>query len=240
MESEMILKQNQFNYAMKLYETKPVYQNFNKIVSIINMLLQITLAFFIFQEKISLVWHIIVFFIAFYMTDFINGLVHMYMDNNENYNSIWGPFIASFHLHHKTPLYKKNPILLVYFNESGSKIWLAIFQILFVIGYFIIKINPVLAYGVIYFIILSCIAEVSHYSCHVSESKLGEFLRKIGFLMNKKHHAKHHLQDNVNYAFLSGISDTLINVIAKKYYGGYKNSTDKHYENYSGSGTKNR
>ena len=72
-------------------------------------------------------WQIVSLVSAFFLADLINGLVHMYMDNNDNYDSLPGPLIAAFHLHHRTPLYKKNPLLLVYFNESGSKIWLAVF-----------------------------------------------------------------------------------------------------------------
>ena len=37
---------------------------------------------------------------------------------------------------------------------------------------------------------------------------------------------KHHKEDNKNYAFLNGISDRLINWIAKRLYVGYKKTTD--------------
>ena len=61
---------------------------------------------------------------AWLLTDFINGLVHIYMDHNDRYDSLAGPLVANFHLHHKTPLYRKNPLPIVYFMETGSKIWL--------------------------------------------------------------------------------------------------------------------
>lgn len=240
MTDNMTSKQKQFNMAMELYETKSIYQNFNKLISIINVSLQIFMIYIIFSYDLNISGQIFALIIGYISADFINGLVHMYMDNNENYESLAGPLIASFHLHHKTPLYKKNPILLVYFNESGSKIWLAFFEIIFVIFLILTKINSFIAYTVLYFFLLSCIAELSHYSCHVSSSKTGEFLRKIGFFLNKKHHAIHHLEDNINYAFLNGFSDPLLNIIANKYYSGYKNRTDKHYEKYNGIGTKNR
>jgi hypothetical protein len=58
--------------------------------------------------------------------------------------------------------------------------------------------------------------------------------------MSKRHHARHHLADNVDYAFLNGLTDPLLNVIAKKLYPGYKDTTDLHYAAYTGKGTDNR
>ena len=161
-------------------------------------------------------------------------------DNNDKYTSIAGPLVASFHLHHRTPLYKVKPILLVYFDEAGSKIWLAAFEVLF--GVLIIKynINSFIAYMVLFFCVFSCIAEGSHYLCQVSESKFAMMLMDCRVLLNKRHHGSHHIEVNVNYAFLNGVSDPIINIIAKKFYRGYKTTTDLHYENYNGKGTANR
>ena len=47
-------------------------------------------------------------------------------------------------------------------------------------------------------------------------------------LLSKKHHMKHHLKDNTNYAFLNGMTDFSINIIAKHLYNGYKNNSDLH------------
>jgi hypothetical protein len=65
-------------------------------------------------------------------------------------------------------------------------------------------------------------------------------MRRSGLLLSKRHHGRHHIEDNVNYAFLNGMSDPLINIIAKKLYPGYKSTTDLHYALYEGKGTKNR
>jgi len=234
------LKQKQFVAAMNLYENKRIYQLFGKFISTINISLQVIIAYLVIPTRIGIWWQISSFVIAYILTDFINGLVHMYMDNNDNYESIAGPLIASFHLHHRTPLYKKNNILLVYFNESGSKIWLSGVLIVATIVIGMFNINGIVAYIILYFSILSSIAELSHYLCHVSNTRLVKFLRRIGLLLNKRHHGKHHIQDNVNYAFLNGISDPLINIIAEVFYPGYKNTTDKHYAYYKGEDTKNR
>lgn len=240
MEDYLEEKQKQFNKAMNLYENKKVYQSFGKIISFLNVVIQIYLIFKLFSFDIGVLKNIESFGLAYFLADFINGLVHMYMDNNDNYNSMAGPLIASFHLHHKTPLYKKRNVFIVYYNESGSKIWLCVLQILFVILLNVLKVNSFVFYTFFYFSILSCIAELSHYSCHVSSSKFIEVFRKTGLILNKKHHGKHHMEDNVNYAFLNGISDPIINLIAKKYYKGYKKGTDLHYKFYTGAGTKNR
>lgn len=240
MTNDIELKQKQFVAAMELYENKRIYQLIGKLISTVNISLQIIISYMVISIKIGILAQIFSFVVAYFLADFINGLVHMYMDNNDNYESAAGPLIASFHLHHKTPLYKKNNILLVYFNESGSKIWLAGFMIIALIVINIFHINNLMAYIILYFSLLSSIAEVSHYLCHVSNGRLAKTLMKTGLLLDKRRHGRHHLEDNINYAFLNGMSDPLINAIAKKFYSGYKNTTDRHYEYYQGKGTKNR
>lgn len=235
---ELKLKQIEFNKAMDLYETKPIYQRFSKLISFINVFGQIILLVIIFHKGIDFSTHFFAFILAFILADFWNGLVHMYMDNYDNYSGFLGPFVASFHLHHRTPLYRRKPVFMVYFDESGSKIWMAFVEIL-IIAIFL-KLPDFYQVGFAYFFILSSFAELSHYFCHTVDGKFINFLQSIGFILNKKHHAIHHMKDNKNYAFLNGISDPLINLIADKYYKGYKNGTDRHYETYVGSDTKNR
>lgn len=190
--------------------------------------------------SIGLPLQALVFFAAYVAADFINGLVHLYMDNNDNYDSIAGPLIAAFHLHHRTPLYKKNNILLVYFNESGAKNWLVGYLLLAAILIKTMSLHPVISYLLVHIGILSSVAEVSHYCCHVMDSGITRSLRSVGLFLSKKHHARHHIADNVNYAFLSGLTDPFLNMIARKYFRGYKNTTDKHYAAYTDGGTANR
>lgn len=237
---DLYLKQKQFNQAMFLYESKARYQIFNRSISTGNILLQIFSAYLILPLPLPLSLRILSFVIAYFLADFINGLIHMYMDNNSNYTSIGGPFIASFHLHHKNPRYKKNPLWIVYFNESGSKVWLLPFLLLLVVVTYLNILPNFILHTLCLFGIISSIAEVSHYLCHNSQSKFVRFLGDIGILMTKKHHGRHHAEDNVNYAFLNGLTDPLINLIAKSIYSGYKDGTDKHYANYIGAGTSNR
>jgi hypothetical protein len=233
-------KKLQFNTAMELYENAIVYQIIGKIVSLANVSLQLYLLWLVLPLSIGVPLQLAAFVAAYVLTDFLNGLVHMYMDNNDSYDSIAGPLIAAFHLHHRTPLYKKNPIPVVYFNESGAKNWLVGYLLL---AAFLIKtssVHPAISYILVYVGILSSVAEVSHYCCHTVDGRMTNLLRKAGLFLSKKHHARHHLEDNVQYAFLNGVADPLLNTIARTFFRGYKNTTDRHYAAYTGSGTANR
>jgi hypothetical protein len=121
--------------------------------------------------SIGFIWQVVSLILALLVADFVNGLVHLYMDTEDAYGSIAGPLIANFHLHHKFPRYVEHSLISVYFNESGSKVWL------------------------------------------------------VGYLILDR-------LDNTNYAFLNGITDPLVNLIAQKISNGYKNSTDLHFALY--------
>lgn len=237
---DLELKQKQFNAAMELYTGKPVYKSVGRTVSTVNVFLQIYLLIQIAAMPIDPAWQIIAIFLAFILADFVNGLVHLYMDNNDSYESIAGPFIANFHLHHKKPMYRRHPLLLVYFNETGSKIWLVGYLILVSLLLGAAGFNPVVMHILVYAGILSSVAEVSHYLCHTSNSSIAMFLGRTRLLLPKRHHAKHHMSDNKNYAFLNGVTDPLINLIAGKTCPGYKNTTDRHFARYAGEGSENR
>lgn len=233
-------KQRQFNEAMERYEKISGYKVIGHFVSFSNISLQVVLAILVVPQSIGLFSQVLTFGIAYLFTDFINGLVHMYMDNNDEYESYAGPLIASFHLHHRTPRYKENPILLVYYNESASKIWLVF--VLAASVAFVLKgiVSGAAAYGLLYFSVLSSVAEVSHYFCHTPQNKFVRFLGRARILLDIRYHLQHHVKDNYSYAFLNGISDPLINWISRKIYAGYKNTTDLHYAHYEGPGTENR
>jgi sterol desaturase/sphingolipid hydroxylase (fatty acid hydroxylase superfamily) len=237
---ELSEKQIQFNAAMERYLSMGRYKIFGRLVSTTNISLQIYLLWRIWPLSIGPAWQAVSLVSAFILTDFVNGLVHMFMDNNDRYDSFSGPLIANFHLHHKIMQYKKNNLLVVYFNESGSKIWLIgyLFAILQLLG--MTGANPVALHVLVYIGILSSVAEVSHYLCHSSTSAAAMFLGNTGVLLSKRHHARHHLKDNNNYAFLNGFTDPLLNLIAVRLYRGYKNTTDIHYAHYVAVNTESR
>ena len=235
----LTIKQKEFNNAMKSYHSHRYYKYIYKFISVTILILQFIL--FIKLWGLDVTWYgsIFAIFIAYFLTDFINGWVHMYMDNNDNYTSLWGSFIASFHLHHKTTKYKDANILIIYFNESGAKFWLVPY-LLVVLWLSYISINSFILLILILIGIFSSIAEVSHYLCHNSTSKLVITLQKYHILLSLKHHQRHHENENQSYAFLNGSSDFILDYIAQKLYTGYKNGSDKHFEKYKGVGTDNR
>ena len=231
---ELSAKQEQFNTAMKHYNSKIRYKVLGVSVSITIITLQLYLLSRIWILPIDVGWQILSFLTAYILTDFINGLVHMFMDNNDRYDSFAGPLIANFHLHHKIPMYKKNNLFIVYFTETGSKIWLVVYLLTVLYIQAMFEVNSTVLYSLVYIGIISSVAEVSHYLCHSSTSATAGSLGNIGILLPKRHHAKHHLQNNSNYAFLNGFTDPLLNRIAAAWYKGYKNNTDLHYANYIG------
>jgi hypothetical protein len=229
------LKQKQFNAAMALYDGKKRYRFFGVGVSIINIALQIYTLFKVLGLSIGFGWQIAAFIAAYLIADFGNGLVHLYMDHNDRYKSWAGPLIANFHLHHKTPRYQDNNVLIVYFNETGSKVWLIFYLVVVAVLFHLPGINPVLLYALTYIGILSSVAEVSHYLAHNSQSSVAMLLARGKLLLPKRRHATHHLSDNISYTFLNGITDPLVNFIAWRCFTGYKSNTDLHYATYSGA-----
>lgn len=240
MQQDLIRKQKLFNEAIVRYETQPVYKWTGKLVSFFIVSLQCVVGWLAFQTVLPAGLHLLVVISAYIMADLINGLVHIYMDRKDDYASPLGPFAASFHLHHRTPVYKKNNIIAVYYNESGSKIWLGCFMILAVWILWLIDLPAAWIYGLFYFSLFSSIAEVSHYLCHTTSSPIAFYLSKSGLLLSKKHHSRHHMEDNVSYAFLNGMTDPLLNIVARFLSTGYKQTTDLHYGTFQGRDTENR
>lgn len=230
----MELKQKQFNAAMELYEEKKRYRLFGVFISITNIALQVYTLALAFKLSIGLGLQIVCLIAAYLITDFLNGLVHLYMDQNDDYESWAGPLVANFHLHHRTPRYQDNNLFVVYFNETGSKVWLVFYLAAVVLLFHLRGISPVLLYTLTYIGVLSSVAELSHYLAHNSNSAFFIFLTRIKLLLPKRQHATHHLQDNVSYTFLNGVTDPLVDFIARRYFPGYKNNTDLHYARYAG------
>ncbi len=239
-ENPLLSKQIEFNNAMERYQKNVGYKLFSIYISLVNTFTPFLLLFLYDFNDLTLPTLLSAAFIANIAADFINGIVHMMLDNNDSYTGLTGPFVASFHLHHRTPVYKKRNILLVYFFESGSKIWLAVYLILLFAVHITTPLPATIALLLILFAIFSCLAEVSHYACHTESNAITCFLAKIWVLLPKSHHVQHHTKDNKRYAFLNGITDPLLDIIAANIFKGYKNNTDLHYAKYIGQETANR
>ncbi len=233
---EISKKQSQFNAAMQRYTARSGYAWFGHAVATANVGLQAWLLWSVWPLALGIGGQILALVLAWLLADFVNGLVHMYMDNNDHYESIVGPLIANFHLHHQTPLYRKRYLPAVYFIETGAKVWLVPCLAIIALLTQVEGIHPLLLHTLVYFGVLSSVAEVSHYLCHTSNAPLAVWLGNCGILLGKRHHAAHHLQDNVSYAFLNGLTDPLLNRIAARFSRGYKQHTDLHYADWQREG----
>lgn len=78
-------KQMQFNDAMAIYDQKRVYRLLGRLVALTNISLQVFLSYLVLPLSIGIPWQIVAFIVAYLLADFVNGLVHMFMDNNDNY-----------------------------------------------------------------------------------------------------------------------------------------------------------
>ena len=226
------VKVRDFACALEKYNSCSLYVTFEIVLAVIIIALQVVSLIHLVQtyEYHGGLMLLITLLTAYLATDFINGIVHMIVDNNTNYTSIVGPFIASFHVHHFKLRYTERHPLHLYFTESSHKFWLFIYLILLTISQKHLKLDANLNLGLVLFGILSSIAELSHYWCHNARKtdKVISFLQKYHVLLSLKHHRLHHIEDNKNYAFLNGMSDPLLNIIARTYFKGYKNNSDKH------------
>ncbi len=225
-----------FNAAMEKYNNKKRYRWFGTVVATANVSLQLVLLWMLKDVALSLPGEAAAVVAAWIFTDFLNGLVHLYMDANDGYDSLAGPLIANFHLHHKTPVYTPRCLPVVYFVETGSKVWLAGYLSAVALLAVFDLVSPWLLHVLVFTGVLSSVAEVSHYLCHTSSSPVAKVLGESRILLSKRHHAAHHLEDNVSYAFLNGLTDPWINVLAAKVSPGYKHHTDLHYADYETTG----
>lgn len=231
-EGELAERQRSFNAAMERFNSRKAYRWFGTGVATANLTLQLLLLWQLRDAQLSALGLFLALLAAWVLTDFVNGLVHMYMDANDRYDSVAGPLIANFHLHHRTPRYTPRSLPAVYFVESGSKVWLApCLAALLILSAFGL-IGPWLLHMLVFTGVLSSVAEVSHYLCHTSSSPLARLLGNSRILLSKRHHAAHHLHNNVSYAFLNGLTDPLLNIIAARLSPGYKRNTDLHYATY--------
>lgn len=232
----MDIKTQEYKIAIEKYNHIAWYTRIEFITAMIIIALQIASTIKLIQnyQTSSVVFTAITLLIAYMTTDFINGVVHMLMDNNTNYQSIFGPFIAAFHMHHSKLIYKNNHILKIYFYETGHKLWLVFYLLIISILQWFVHLNSHLDLLLVAIGIFSSFAELSHYWCH-HQSQCNWIIRalqKYRILLSMQHHKFHHNKDNTHYAFLNGMSDYFLNIIATLFCKGYKNRSDRYVADY--------
>ncbi len=225
-----------FHIAIEKYLNDPIYRRFERFVSFSVVMLQVisVWGWFCSGQSISSLECFLTLVMAYVVTDFVNGLVHMFMDNNTHYTSFVGPYIAAFHLHHAKYFYQVRPFLKVYFDESGTKFWLLFYLVCLVVIQRYVPLSSCLHVGLIALGIFSSVAELSHYYCHqaTENDRIVLWLQRYHVLLSKSRHRAHHGADNMQYAFLNGVTDPLINFIARRCCKGYKNGADQHTQAY--------
>ncbi|MDP1574258.1 MAG: fatty acid desaturase CarF family protein [Coxiellaceae bacterium] len=230
------LKTQAFTIAIKKYNQNPWYSRLEMVASVIIILLQImtTVTLFKSYTTTSLSIILITLLVTYIATDFINGMVHMIVDNNANYTSCVGPFIAAFHLHHLKLNYQSKHALKIYFYESGHKLWLVFYLLVVFILQQTLHLTFCLNLCLVGIGFLSSIAELSHFWCHnaAQTNAFIRWLQRCGILLSMQHHKIHHQKDNRNYAFLNGVTNPLLNLIASLCCKGYKNRSDKYIADY--------
>jgi len=222
-------KQEEFLRAISLYETVPFYKWTGIAVSVANVSLQAWLVFHGMRGWSGILSEVAAFVAAVLVADFVNGVVHLVMDRASGYRSFVGPFVANFHLHHRIPAYRRRNLFAVCFLESGSKFWLvAWLAVTALVLPVVMSWSPAWAHFLVWTGILSSWAEVSHYMCHTTRYRAQGALERIGLVLSRRGHSRHHAEDNVDYAFLNGWTNPVLNILAKRISPGYKAGTDQH------------
>ena len=224
-------KQEQFAAAMGRYHAAPGYARFRVGVSASVVGLQAVSISLVPWGSLSPLACLLAVLAAYLVADFVNGIVHMIMDNTDTYGGVLGPLVAVFHLHHKTPRYTDASPAAIYVLESGSKHWLVPYLAALVYAQ-TLGLPAGLNLTLVLVGILSSLAEVSHYLCHNSTHPAVRLLQRLRLLLPPEHHDLHHTRDNVAYAFLNGLTDPLIDAIARRTCRGYVERTDTHVANY--------
>lgn len=221
-----VSKQEQYREAMDKFEHHVVYRNLGMVVAGVIVLLQAVCLAILPWGAATLGW-IPLFLLAYVLADFVNGIIHMMMDNTDDYTSVIGPLVAAFHRHHHVPRYRDRPILVVFCAENGMKNWLAIYMVGLVS--ILNHVPAAVAFTLLAFSLLSSAAELSHYLCHNSKHRFVRALQSARILLHPDHHRVHHESDNTHYAFLNGMTNPLVNFIAKRVCpAGYVTTTDAH------------
>lgn len=226
------VKTKEYKVAIEKYNRMARYSRIEFCASVIIITLQIATTIKLFQHynATNIITIIITVFIAYSATDFINGFTHMIVDNSTNYTSIVGPFVAAFHLHHSKLIYQDKHPVKIYFFESGHKLWLVFYLLAVFTIQSCVNLNFCFNLFLVMIGLLSSVAELSHFWCHnVTQcNSLIRLLQKFRVLLSMKHHRLHHTSDNIHYAFLNGMTDYFLNIIAHYFFQGYKNRSDKH------------
>jgi hypothetical protein len=221
-------RRREYQEALWRYREDPFYTRLGKVVSASVLTGQAGLLLVSLREDLGWLPALLALALAWLAADLLGGVVHLLMDHHDRYTGRLGPLVAAFHLHHQQPRYEEKSLARVYIHESGFKLWLPFFLAaglgLGLAGW--LDGLPLRVWA--WTGILSSVAEVSHFLVHARRRPWADWLAAAGLLLSRRHHSRHHREDNVGYAFLNGWSDPLLNAVARRWFPGYRNGTDRH------------
>ena len=171
--------------------------------------------YFLFVNN-TIIENIIIFLGSIIISDFLSGLVHIYLDNSKiTYSGKLNDFFKiGFQVHHLYPLYQWTTHK--HFQphyEANTVFFLTI--ILSIINIF--TYNSLI---ICYILYLTILLQINHYWSHAIIVKkkvpvIVNFLQEYGILLHYKKHMKHHSNYDTGFSFLNGWSDPIFNYIFK-------------------------
>jgi hypothetical protein len=201
------------NYLyMYILLTKPISYLFWLYFSIFNII-NIPFIYKLILDN-SGIENIIYFFCAVYVSDFISGLNHIYLDNSKvKYTETINDFLKiGFKVHHVYPTFQWS--CYNNFQPYYEANTLFLFNIIIsIINVF--TVNLLILHFVLY---LTLIMQMNHYWCHsiITKKKVPYIIYKlqdIGILLNYKTHSKHHKTYDNSFCLLTGWNNKLFDYI---------------------------
>lgn len=175
------------------------------------------------SSNYNYIQNFIIFYFSFLLSDFISGIIHIYLDNSKiKYNeTIIDFYRLGFQVHHKFPLYqlKIHPDYKAYYecNTLFFNIILLSIINLYLFDSLIIH----------YISYLLLIMQANHYYCHFYICKLEipyfiKFLHKYNILMTPKQHSIHHTTFDINFCLINGSINPILNYLyLNKYFDNF-------------------
>ena len=143
-----------------------------------------------------------------YLTDFISGLLHIFLDDYTGDNSYIKPHAKGFQNHHADPKeFTQRPIFTVFTEPGHSVILFNLINSYFLNFYFLL------------FTGLVNIVQLSHYQAHCINHKTFSkpiaycfiTLQKYGLILSTESHSKHHQTFDNNFCILTGWANPVLN-----------------------------
>ena len=235
-------KQQQFNNAMEKYEKMPVYVWVGHTTSFINVGCQVFLGWMVIKQPVGPFLQILTFAASYILADFVNGLVHMYMDYKpckpgtglkdlyfwegprdsaefharqaQVYARISGfeRIVYDFKKHHPFPDLLGRHSFL---HLMKGPTFLLALPLSLVLNVVFLALQPPawLLVGTVVFLLGSSMTQALHGALHRDDVGLALCLmRRTGLVMSRRAHQLHHDTLTQDFAVINGWANPLVNL----------------------------